>query len=61
MLRVGLNSSTDPDRDSSCWALVLWEEFRLLVGLSGEGGWLVLGGISGKGMGWACGGYGAKQ
>ena len=40
MLGVGLNSSMDPDRDSSCWGLVLWEEVRLLVGLSGGGrGW----------------------
>ena len=38
MLGVGLNSSMDPDRDSSCWGLVLWEEVRLLVGLSGGGG-----------------------
>ena len=38
MLEVGLNSSTDPDRDSSCWGLVLWEEVRLLVRLSGGGG-----------------------
>ena len=38
MLGVGLNSSTDPDRDSSCLGLVLWKEVRLLVGLSGEGG-----------------------
>ena len=37
MLGVGLNSSMDPDRDSSCWGLVLWEEVRLLVGLSGGG------------------------
>ena len=36
MLGVGLNSSMD----SSCWGLVLWEEVRLLVGLSGGGsGW----------------------
>ena len=38
MLGVGLNSSRDPDRDSSCWELVLWKEVRLLVGLSGGGG-----------------------
>ena len=40
MLGGGLNSSTDPGicRDSSCWWLVLWEEVRLLVGLSGGGG-----------------------
>ena len=38
MLGVGLNSSMDPDSDSSCWGLVLWEEVRLLVGLSGGGG-----------------------
>ena len=40
MLGFGLNSSTDPDGDSSCWGLWLWEEVRLLVGLSGgDGGW----------------------
>ena len=40
MLGVGLNSSMDPDRASSCWGLVLWKEVRLLVGLSGGGsGW----------------------
>ena len=61
LVGVGLNSSTDPDRDSSCWGLVLWEEVRLLVGLSGGGGGLVLGGIRGRGMGWAYGGCGAKQ
>ena len=38
MLRFGLNSSTDPDGDSSCWGLRLLEEVRLLVGLSGGGG-----------------------
>ena len=38
MLGVGLNNSVDPDRDSSCWRLALWEEVRLLVGLSGVGG-----------------------
>ena len=38
MLGVGLNSSTDPVRDSSCWGLGLWEEVRLLFGLSGGGG-----------------------
>ena len=38
MLGVWLNSSMDPDRDSSCCGLVLWEEVRLLVGLSGRGG-----------------------
>ena len=38
MLEVGLNNSMDWDRDSSCWGLALWEEVRLLVGLSGEGG-----------------------
>ena len=38
MLGVGLNSSMDPDRDSSCWGLVLRKEVRLLVGLSGRGG-----------------------
>ena len=40
MLRVGLNNSMVPDRDSTCWWLVLWKEVRLLVGLSeGGGGW----------------------
>ena len=40
MLRFGLNSSTDLDRDSSCWGLGLWKEVRLLVGLSrGGDGW----------------------
>ena len=43
MLGVGLKSSMDPDRDSSCWGLVLWEEVRLLVGLSGGGGGWVWG------------------
>ena len=37
MLGVGLNNLMDPDRDSACWGLALWEEVRLLVGLS-EGG-----------------------
>ena len=32
---------------------MLWKEVRLLVGLSGGGEWLVLGGIRGRGMGWA--------
>ena len=36
-LGVGLNSSGDPDGESSCWGLVLWEGVRLLVGLSGGG------------------------
>ena len=40
-VKLKLNSSMDPDRDSSCWGLVLWKEVGLLVGLSGEGvGWL---------------------
>ena len=38
MLAVGLSNSLDPDRDSSCWGLVLWKEVRLLVGLIGGGG-----------------------
>ena len=38
VLGVGVNSSMDPGRDSSCWGLALWEEVRLLVGLSG-GSW----------------------
>ena len=37
MLGVGPNSSMGPDRESSCWGLVLWKEVRLLVGLSGGG------------------------
>ena len=61
MLGVGLNNSMDWDRDSSCWGLALWEEVRLLVGLSGGGGGLVLGGITGRGLGWASGGCGAIQ
>ena len=60
MLGVGLNNSMDLDRDSSCWGLVLCEEVRLLVGLSGGGGWLVLGEITGRGMDWASSGSGAK-
>ena len=28
----------DPDRDSSCWGLLLWKEVWLLVELSGGGG-----------------------
>ena len=36
---MGLNSSIDPDRDSSCWGLVLWEEVRLLWLSGGGGGW----------------------
>ena len=35
---VGLNSSGDPGRGSSCWGSVLRKEVRLLVGLSGWGG-----------------------
>ena len=38
ILGVGLNIPMDPDRDSSCWGLVLWKEVGLLVGLSGGGG-----------------------
>ena len=51
MLGVGLNSSTDPDRGSSCWGLVLWEQVRLLVGLSG-------GGVAGPGGNQGCRGMG---
>ena len=32
---VGLNSSGDSDKDSSCWELVLQGDVRLVVGLSG--------------------------
>ena len=32
MLGVGLNSSMDPDRDSSCWGLVLWNDVRSSFG-----------------------------
>ena len=35
---VGLNSSGDPGKDSSCWEQVLQGEVKLVVGLSG-GGW----------------------
>ena len=37
LVGIGLNSSGDPDK-TSCWELVLREEVRLLVGLSGGGG-----------------------
>ena len=40
---VGLNSSGDPGRGSSCWGLVLSKEVGLLVGLSGVGGGWFLG------------------
>ena len=37
---MGLNSSGNPDVDSSCWELVLQEEVRLLVRLrGGKGSW----------------------
>ena len=54
---VGLNSSGDPGRDSSCWELVLW---RLLVGL-GRGEVVGPGGVRGRGMRWAWGRGGATQ
>ena len=54
LVGVGLNSSGDTGRDSSCWELVLQ---GLLVRL----GRLVLGGVRGRDMGWAWGGGGAKQ
>ena len=38
LMGVGLNSSGDPGRGSSCWGLVLSKEVGLLVGLSGGGG-----------------------
>ena len=38
LVGVGLNSSGDPGRGSSCWGLVLLKEVGLLVGLSGGGG-----------------------
>ena len=53
MMEVGLNSSRDPDRDSSCWELVFQKEVRLLVGLSGGGGGWFWGGVRGRDMGWA--------
>ena len=34
LVGVGLNSSGDPGRGSSCWGLVLLREVELLVGLS---------------------------
>ena len=40
LVGVGLNSSGDPDKDSSCWELVLQGEVKLVVELSGgRGGW----------------------
>ena len=33
LVGVGLNSSGNPDVDSSCWELMLQEEVRLLVRL----------------------------
>ena len=38
LVGVGLNSSGDPDKASSCWEPVLPKEVRLLVGISGVGG-----------------------
>ena len=38
LVGVGLNSSGNPDVDSSCWDLLLQEEVRLLVRLRGGGG-----------------------
>ena len=38
LMGVGLNSSGDPGRGSSCWGLVFSKEVGLLVGLSGGGG-----------------------
>ena len=35
---MGLNSSGNPDKDSSYWELVLRKEVRLVVRLIGEGG-----------------------
>ena len=55
LVGVGLNSSGDPGRDSSCWELVLW---RLLVGL-GRGEVVGPGGVTGRGMQWAWGRGGA--
>ena len=37
LVGVGLNSSGDPGRDSSCWELVLRKEVRLLLELSWGG------------------------
>ena len=40
LVRVGMNSSGNPDVDSSCWDLLLQEEVGLLVRLrGGKGGW----------------------
>ena len=39
LVGVGLNSSGDPSRGSSCWGSVLQKEVRLLVGRWGRGGW----------------------
>ena len=55
LVGVGLNSSGDPHRGSSCWELVLWKVVRLLVGLSWGGGgwsWDQLGVGHGLGLGW---------
>ena len=39
LVGVGLNSLGEPDETSSYWELiVLWEEVKLLVGLSGGAG-----------------------
>ena len=38
LVGVGLNSSGNPDVDSSYWDLLLQEEVRLLVRLRGGGG-----------------------
>ena len=39
LVGVGLNSLGELDETASCWELiVLWEEVKLLVGLSGGGG-----------------------
>ena len=51
LVEVGLNSSGDPGRGSSCWKLVLRKEVRLWMGLRLGGRWLVLGGVRGRDVG----------
>ena len=49
MLEVGLNSSMNPDRNSSCWGLVLWFWWESGVG---AWTWLAVGvGLNSKGKG----------
>ena len=52
LVGVGLNILGELDETSSCWELiVLWEEVKLLVGLSG-GGVVGPSGIQGRDMGY---------